>query len=100
MSENANQLSCEAFQAQLPDLIGSGVNLANHPHLRDCELCRALLADLETIAAAARELFPIAEPREDLWDGIIAAIENDPQSAKPEPGIGNLDDALSEGLSI
>jgi predicted anti-sigma-YlaC factor YlaD len=100
MIGDASNLTCTEFQEQLSELIGTGEDISSHPHLQTCELCRALLADLETIAAAARELFPIAEPREDLWDGIIAAIENDPQSAKPEPGIGNLDDALSEGLSI
>ena len=77
MRENANQLRCEAFQAQLPDLIGSGVNLANHPHLQDCELCRALLSDLETIAEAARKLFPIVEPPDELWEQIESKIKGE-----------------------
>ena len=37
-----------------------------HPHIQRCELCRALLADLETIAEAARRLFPIEEPPDEL----------------------------------
>ena len=86
MSENANQLSCEAFQAQLPDMIGSGVNLANHPHLRDCELCRALLADLETIAQAARQLFPIVEPPDELWEQIESKIRNEEAPRLPTNG--------------
>ena len=77
MSEDKNEMSCAAFQAQLPELIGSGQNLANHPHLKDCDLCRALLADLETIAEAARQLFPIEEPPDDLWDKIESKIKKE-----------------------
>jgi len=77
MTEDANRMTCEAFQAQLPELIGSGENAANHPHLENCELCRALLADLETIAEAARQLFPIEEPPDKLWDQIESAIKKE-----------------------
>ena len=48
-----------------------------HPHFQGCDHCRALLADLETIAAAARQLFPIVEPPDDLWEHIESAIENE-----------------------
>jgi predicted anti-sigma-YlaC factor YlaD len=77
MNEDVSKMSCEAFQAQLPELIGSGENVAAHPHLKSCELCRALLADLETIAEAARQLFPIVEPPDDLWEHIESAIKNE-----------------------
>lgn len=77
MNDDANKLSCEAFQAQLPELIGSGESIASHPHLKNCELCSALLADLETIAEAARQLFPIVEPPDDLWEHIDSAIRNE-----------------------
>ena len=59
-------MSCAEFQAQLPELIGSGADAAAHPHIQSCELCRALLADLETIAEAARQLFPVVEPPDEL----------------------------------
>jgi hypothetical protein len=74
MSKVANALSCAAFQAELPELIGFGENLADYPHFQTCENCRALLADLETIAEAARQLFPIEEPPDDLWKHIESAI--------------------------
>jgi predicted anti-sigma-YlaC factor YlaD len=74
MSESANNLSCAEFQAQLPELICCGENIADHPHLRNCKLCRALLADLDSIAQAARELFPILEPADALWEHIESAI--------------------------
>jgi predicted anti-sigma-YlaC factor YlaD len=77
MNEQDKEMSCAAFQAQLPDLIGSGETVADHPHLRNCELCRALLADLETIAEAARQLFPVVEPPDELWEHIESAIESE-----------------------
>lgn len=80
-NKNHDQLSCAEFQAQLPELIASGEDLSNNPHFRDCELCRALLADLETIAQAARELFPAVEPPEELWNQIESAIQNEGSSS-------------------
>ena len=60
----------------MPELIGSGANLAEHEHLRSCELCRALLAELETIAEAARQLFPDVEPPDKLWEQIELKIKS------------------------
>jgi hypothetical protein len=77
MTENQNNLTCAEFQAQLPELIGSGEQIAQHPHIKTCQLCRALMADLETIAAAARQLFPTVEPPDELWDQIESAIKNE-----------------------
>lgn len=77
MTDEAKELSCAAFQAQLPELIGAGVNVSAHPHVQSCELCRALLSDLETIAEAARQLFPIEEPPDKLWDQIELRIRTE-----------------------
>jgi predicted anti-sigma-YlaC factor YlaD len=74
---NAGTLSCEEFQAQMAELIGSGEDVAQHPHLQSCERCRALLAELETIAEAARQLFPAVEPPETLWTQIELAIHKE-----------------------
>jgi hypothetical protein len=84
MMQNANNLTCAEFQAQLPELIGSGDQIAEHPHIKSCALCRALLADLETIAEAARQLFPIVEPPDELWDHIESAIKNEEDASKRE----------------
>jgi len=84
MSQKADNLTCAAFQAQLPELIGSGEDAASHPHLRTCELCRALLSDLETIAEAARQLFPIADPPDTLWEHIDSAIRSEKKPSEPE----------------
>jgi predicted anti-sigma-YlaC factor YlaD len=80
MTDHRDQASCADFQERLADLIGSGEDLSAHPHLQTCERCRALLADLETIAAAARQLFPSVEPPDDLWQQIESAIIEEDQS--------------------
>jgi hypothetical protein len=82
MNRDASKMSCEAFQAQLPELIGSGEKLTENQHLEDCELCRALLADLETIAEAARQLFPIEEPPDELWKEIESKIKKESAGKK------------------
>jgi hypothetical protein len=95
MNERHGDMSCEEFQAQLPELIGSGKIDADHPHLKNCELCRALLADLETIAEAARQLFPIEDPPPKLWDKIEMALKNEEGSVPgKEEGAGNKADPV------
>ena len=74
MTKDPKSMTCQEFQEQLPELIGSGESMANHPHFRSCELCQALLADLETIAEAARQLLPVLEPPDELWEHIQSAI--------------------------
>jgi hypothetical protein len=88
MTQNAEIMACEQFQARLPELLGSGANLDAHPHLLHCPLCRALLADLETIAEAARQLFPVVEPPDDLWLQIESALQKEEALpiANPETG--------------
>ena len=73
-------MTCEDFQAHMPELIGSGQDLSNHPHVQSCSLCRALLQDLETIAEAARQLFPVEDPPDRLWDQIQSAIKQEEPS--------------------
>jgi len=77
MSDNRNSMTCEEFQQQLPELIGSGADAAAHPHVQSCELCRTFLAELEAIAAAARELFPIEDPPDRVWDKIQIGIQEE-----------------------
>ncbi len=75
MNDDSSKMSCAEFQAQMAELIGSGEDPNAHPHLKDCEGCRALLADLETIAEAARQLFPSVEPPDEVWEHIESAIK-------------------------
>jgi hypothetical protein len=80
MMLDRNNMSCEDFQGQMAELIGSGEDLSKHPHLQTCTRCRALLNELETIAEAARQLFPVEDPSDALWDKLESAIkqEGDP----------------------
>ena len=82
MTQDPKSMTCHEFQAQLPDLIGSCENLADHPHLRQCPLCRALLTDLKTIAEAARELLPIVEPPDDVWKHIESTIRKEENASE------------------
>jgi hypothetical protein len=85
MNHDPKSMSCHEFQDQLAELIGSGANVDNHPHLQTCELCRALLNDLETIAKAARDLLNVPEPQDDLW------IRIDEQIKKEESGLSEAE---------
>jgi hypothetical protein len=76
MTDDLSKVSCAEFQAHLPELVAAGGNLADHEHVQSCDLCRALLADLETIAEAARQLFPSVEPPDKLWAKIESAIKS------------------------
>ena len=77
MTSEPDNMSCEEFQAQLSELVGSGEDASAHPHLKSCERCRALLAELQTIADAARELFPSVEPPDEVWANIESALKRD-----------------------
>ncbi len=83
MIDNRKDMSCEEFQSQLPELIGSGADASAHPHVQNCDLCRAFLAELEAIAAAARQLFPVEDPPDRLWEQIESAIQE--EEGKPSP---------------
>jgi hypothetical protein len=82
MTGNPKAMSCEEFQAHLAELIGTGADAASHPHVLGCANCRALLADLQTIAEAARQLFPVQQPKDDLWDRIETAIREEQGSSE------------------
>jgi predicted anti-sigma-YlaC factor YlaD len=77
MNGDPSTMSCAEFQSQMAELIGSGEDLSAHPHLKNCEDCRALLSDLKTIADAARQLFPSAEPPDEVWENIESAIRRE-----------------------
>ncbi|MGD1107200.1 MAG: hypothetical protein ABR865_09150 [Terracidiphilus sp.] len=77
MTGDADRMSCAEFQAQLSELIESGEDAATHPHVQGCDRCRALLAELETIAEAARQLFPSVEPPDEVWTQIESAIKRE-----------------------
>jgi hypothetical protein len=77
MIDNRKDMRCEEFQGQLAELIGTGANASSHPHVQSCELCRSFLGELEAIAAAARELFPVEDPSDRVWEQIQSAIQEE-----------------------
>ncbi|MGB6783931.1 MAG: hypothetical protein WCF17_22895 [Terracidiphilus sp.] len=82
MIHDPYNMTCEEFQAHMPELIGSGGDADSHPHVLHCALCRALLSDLETIAEAARQLFPVEDPPDHLWDQIESAIKQETEPSR------------------
>lgn len=82
MTQDPNKMTCEEFQSHMPELIGSGEDASAHPHVRNCALCRALLSDLETIAEAARQLFPVEDPPDHLWDKLESAIRQETEPTR------------------
>lgn len=54
MSEDSRKLTCEEFQSQIAELLASGANIENQPHVKACAICSQLLHDVETIAENAR----------------------------------------------
>lgn len=80
MTQDPHNMTCEEFQAKMPELIGTGEDISSHPHVQSCALCRALLNDLETIAEAARQLFPVEDPPDHLWKQIESAIKHEEPS--------------------
>ena len=90
------KMTCEEFQSHLPELIGSGEDATQHPHILECELCRSLLAELQAIADAARDLLrPVEEdPPDRIWEQIQSKIEAEgPVAGEEEPVIAVEDPA-------
>jgi hypothetical protein len=80
MTIDPKSMSCEEFQSQLAELVGSGADVENHPHIQQCEICRQLYEELQTIVDAARQLFPDQQPEDNLWDRIESAIKSEDQN--------------------
>jgi len=83
-------LSCEEFQDQMAQLMENEmVDIHDHPHLRTCARCTALLDELEQIGDAAKELLtPTYEPSDKLLDRIRESIfggETDAKDSKGSP---------------
>ena len=77
MMLDRNNMTCVEFQAQMAELIGSGEDVSTHPHVQSCTRCRALLNELEIIAEAARQLFPVVDPPDTVWEKLKSAIEQE-----------------------
>ena len=72
--KNCRHMTCEEFTAAMPRLVASGEDIFAHPHVRNCRMHRALIADLEAIALAAQQLFPDVDPSDNVWAKISEEI--------------------------
>jgi len=70
-------MNCAEFQRDLPLIIDSGGNAAQEEHLRSCEICRDLVADLRYIAEQAKLLVPMLEPSPRVWHGIEERLKRE-----------------------
>lgn len=77
---------CTEFQEQLPEFFDTGADLLDHPHLKDCENCSALVRDLEYIAAQAKLLLPIHDPSPQVWKNINSALNQNSRGRQPSNG--------------
>jgi hypothetical protein len=84
MTMDPKSMSCEEFQSQLAELVGSGADVANHPHIKECDICRQLFEELQTIVDAAKQLFPDQQPEDNLWDRIESAIKKEDSAIESE----------------
>jgi hypothetical protein len=66
--------NCSEFQAELPELFGSGQEFHGLDHLQTCENCAALVRDLEYIADQAKLLLPLRDPSPAVWKNIQQKI--------------------------
>jgi len=73
-------VTCEEFQAQMPELLGDGIR--EHQHLKTCARCRTLLDELEYIASIASDLLlPVHEPGDSVWKKISASLSKSTDEA-------------------
>ena len=73
----STKITCEAFDAALPDYLegtlDDAVRTSLEMHLRECVRCASLLRDIENVRKEAAAL-PDLVPARDLWEGIEARI--------------------------
>jgi hypothetical protein len=76
-TEEGDIMTCEEFQAQLPELMNRN-NIHDHEHLKTCDRCTALIAELETIGEAARKLLESTyEPSDRILEGLRRSIADE-----------------------
>lgn len=79
-------MNCAEFQRVLPDIIETGGNAEQEAHLKSCQICSDLVADLRYIADAAKLLVPMEDPSPKVWEGIERALEKEGLVRPAGPG--------------
>lgn len=68
-------MTCAEFQSVLPFIIESGGNAEEEEHLKTCEVCSDLVADLKYIAEQAKLLVPMQDPNPRVWSSIQKSLQ-------------------------
>jgi hypothetical protein len=87
--------ACSRFDDELEAFLEGEVRPFIASHARDCASCGALLADLQSIHQAARDL-PLEEPSRVLWANVRARLEA--EGAFEVPACSRFDDELEAYL--
>ncbi len=77
-------MDCLELRRGLADGV-DGNDAAQQSHLKTCQKCSALLADMERISASARELREAAEPSPLVWNSIEIALRQEGLIHPPRP---------------
>jgi len=81
-SRHERTAACYRFEAELQDYL-EGENRPFEPaHARECEFCRVVLEDLETLRSTARAL-PLEEPSAVVWANVRAQLAAEGAFAEP-----------------
>jgi hypothetical protein len=67
-------MTCEQFQELLPEMGSGNRNTEYETHLRSCQACWGLMADLSAISRQARSLQASEEPGPHVWNAIETAL--------------------------
>jgi hypothetical protein len=70
-------MTCEQFQDLLPEMGGNNRNIEYETHLRSCQSCWGLVADLSAISRQAHSLRASEEPSPQIWNSIEAALRSE-----------------------
>jgi len=79
-------MTCADFQQVLPYIVETGGNAEQEAHLKSCQICSDLVADLRYIAEAAKLLVPMEDPSPRVWDGIERALQKEGLVRPAGPG--------------
>jgi hypothetical protein len=53
INNDPNAMSCREFQDRLGEAVASGFDAKSHPHLQTCDICRALVREVDVVATEA-----------------------------------------------
>lgn len=70
-------MTCEQFQELLPEMGGGNRNSEYETHLRSCQSCWGLVADLGAISRQARSLQACEEPSPQIWNAIESSLREE-----------------------